>query len=189
MEAQTTVTRFSSSSMLTFKSTNELDSLHTPTKRQNARKTTRGLGWHKHTKDTRYPCFGCDGVDVVGGVCVAGVQRSAVKQREDHSSFSKSGIGFILFKQTKCQHRQFFLTSFSLTHPHFVTRAAGNTFIARSEITSLDNKIGDMCFLARFEHGFLNNHRIIKAQMASNENLKTDLFNHIHRMYKYDGAV
>ena len=110
-------------------------------------------------------------------------------KREDHSSFSKSGIRFILFKQTKCQHRQFFLTSFSLTHPHFVTRAAGNTFIARSEITSLDNKIGDMCFLARFEHGFLNNHRIIKAQMASNENLKTDLFNHIHRMYKYDGAV
>ena len=43
------------------------------------------------------------------------VQRFAVKQIKDHSSFSKSGIRFILFQQTKSQHSQFFLSSPSHT--------------------------------------------------------------------------
>ena len=50
-------------------------------------------------------------VMVWSGTMVAGVQRFAVKQIKDHSSFSKSG--FILFKQTKYQHSLSSFSSFS----------------------------------------------------------------------------
>ena len=73
-------------------------------------------------------------------MCVAGSSAvcNQANKREDHSSVSKSGIRFILFKQTKSQHSPFFLL-------YNVTWATRNTSIACSQNASLDNKIGKMC--------------------------------------------
>ena len=55
--------------------------------------------------------------------------RSAVcsqaNKREDHSSFSKSGIRFLLFKQTKSQHSPFFLSFFQSRAPILIQCNAG----------------------------------------------------------------
>ena len=137
----------------------------------------------------------CDGVAWRGGVCVAGSSAvcSQANKREDHSSFSKSGIRFILFKQTKSQHSQFFLSFFKPHTPilyKYVTRAARNTCIARSKNASLNNKVGEMCVsLATLNTVFSTVTKPIKAWMVSNENLKNRLLNHVNRTYKLNVAV
>ena len=127
-------------------------------------------------------------------MCVAGSSAvcSLANKREDHSSFSDSRIRIILFKQTKSQHPQFFLSFSNLTHRYLnsVTRAARNTSIALSQNASLDNKVGEMCVsLPASNTVFSTIIKPIEAWMVSNESLKTYLLLHINRMYKQNVAV
>ena len=50
---------------------------------------------------------------------------SQANLREEHSSFSKSGIRFILIKQTRSQHSQFFLSFFQSYAPILIQCNAG----------------------------------------------------------------
>ena len=132
----------------------------------------------------------CDGAAWRGVMCVAGssvVCSQANKREEDHSSFSKSGIRFILFKQTKSQHSQFFLSFFQSHAPILIQCNAGRKeHLYRSQPeASLDNKIGEMCVsLPASNTVFSTITKLIEAWMVSNESLKTYPLNHVNRMHK-----
>ena len=116
----------------------------------------------------------CDGADMRGVVCVAGssvvcsqalcvlqeVQRFAIKEKTTAVSANQESGLFCSSRQNLSTLSSSSLSS-NLMHPYLysVTRAARNTSIAHSQNTSQGNKLGEMCFLARFKYGFLNNHK------------------------------
>ena len=131
----------------------------------------------------------CDGAAWRGVMCVAGssvVCSQANKREEDHSSFSKSGIRFILFKQTKSQHSQFFLSLFQSHAPMLMQCNAGRRehLYRLQQKASLGNRIGEMCVSCPLQIVFSAITKPIKAWMISNESLKMYLLNHINRMHK-----
>ena len=76
------------------------------------------------------------------------------------------------------------------THTYTVQRGPQRTPIAHILITSVDNKISDMCASSPASNTvFSTITKPIKALMVSNENLKTYLLSHINRMYKQNVDV
>lgn len=137
-------------------------------------------------KDTLYICS----VMVWTGRSVAGVHQFALKQiKEKTAAVSASQIQVYFFQANKISaHSQylFFSLNNSLTHPYLysVMWATRNTSIAHIQIAALGNKIGSICFLARFKYSALNSQKPMKAWTVSNESLKNYLLNYINKMYK-----
>ena len=108
-------------------------------------------------------------------------------KREDHSSFSKSGIRFILFKQTKSQLSQFFLPFFQ-SHASILIQCNADCkehlYHSQPEHFARQQNQQDVCFLTDFKYSFSTITKPIKAWMVSHESLKTYLLNHINRKYK-----
>ena len=101
---------------------------------------------------------------VVRMMCVAGSSAvcSQANKRKDHSSFSKSGNRFILFKQTKSQLSQFFLPFFQSHLPILIQCNAGrkeHLYRSQTERFARQQNRRDVYFLARLKYAFLDNHK------------------------------
>ena len=135
----------------------------------------------------------CDGADVVKGYVLQEVQRFAVKQIKGNTTAvsANQDSGFILLKQTKSQHSQFFLSLFQSHAPMLMQCNAGRRehLYRLQQKASLGNRIGEMCVSCPLQIVFSAITKPIKAWMISNESLKMYLLNHINRMHKQNVAV
>ena len=127
-------------------------------------------------------------------MCVAGNSAvcSQANKREDHSSFSKSGIRFILFEQTESLHSQFFPLFLPVSRTHTYTASGGpqGTPLSLAVRTLRQATKSARCVSFPASNTvFSTITKPIKTWTVSNESLKTYLLNHENRLYKQNVAV